>query len=113
MKVEIDLTKYTPEMILGAYKFIFSQYIGGMIEGPEFVEQVPTPYIFGEICTSMRIHYLQFPGINPQLIIDIENEIIDRLAVLMNLPKEKLTAIVTEFVNNQLQRISDKHNPVK
>lgn len=102
MTIQLDLTKYTAEEILASYQFIFAQYLGGQLTPPDILEKAnsPSPYIFGEICTAMRKHYLQIEHADENDIIIVERQCVERLATFMGIPKEKLDKICSDFIDS-------------
>lgn len=96
--MELQLQNYTAEQILVSYEFIFTQYLGGQLSPPEFLEKVPTPYIFGEICGELRKQYLGREDAKVESIQEVEKGCIARLSQLMNINEKQLRELYMQMV---------------
>lgn len=96
--MKITLDNYSTDSVLGSYEFVFAQYLGGELSGPEFAEQVPTVYIFGEVCKEMRKIYLSRPDSDLSKLEVVEKEILAKLSALMSMPPDKLNEIYEKYM---------------
>lgn len=96
--IEINLENYQTKQILGSYEFIFLQYLGGQLTPSEMLKTVPTPYIFGEVCTEIRMQYLAREDASEERIAAVEESCIKKLVTLMNVPERDLLIIYKQLL---------------
>lgn len=96
--MELNLKKYSSNELLCSYEFVFAQYISGEFSQQSDCANIPTVYIFRELCSELRRQYLLRNDAKTEHIISVENDCVQRISVMLNMSEKKLVQIYNEYL---------------
>lgn len=96
--MELKLEKYPTKSLLASYEYVFLQYLGGQLSSREELEVVATPYIFGELCSELRMHYLAREDSKHSDMLEVEKSSVNRLCQMANIPEPMLIALCKDMI---------------
>jgi len=91
--MELDLSKYPTDKLMGTYEFIFAQWVGGATTEGIDQDDVPTIYVMEQLTIELRDQLTGRPDCDPGSIQETERKVIKILETVLNLSEKQLREI--------------------